>query len=467
MNWEIARISDVCEVIMGQSPPSNYYNTEKKGLPFYQGKLEFGDISPTTRKWCSKPLKIAQKNDILLSVRAPVGPTNICQETACIGRGLAAIRYFFNDAYKFVFYYLRSIESQLANIGTGSTFSAISKSQISNLQIPIPPLPEQRRIVAKIEELFTRLDAGVEALKKIKTQLKRYRQAVLKYAFEGKLTQQWREAHKEELEPASVLLERIKEQRKKEAKGKFKELPPVDTSELPELPEGWLWTRLGEISEIIMGQSPPSSTYNENENGLPFYQGKLEFGNFYPTPRKWCSSPKKIAEKGDVLISVRAPVGPTNICPERSCIGRGLASIRILGGIKTLFILYLMRAFEQKIANQGTGTTFNAIKVDQLKNIEIPLSPLNEQDRILEEVERRFSIADNLEKIVEQSLKQSERLRQSILKRAFEGKLVPQDPTDEPASVLLERIKSNRQLKTKKVKYQKEKGLCQKRQTNG
>lgn len=84
------------------------------------------------------------------------------------------------------------------------------------------------------------------------------------------------------------------------------------------LPIGSSWTKLGEISEIILGQSPPSSTYNENGSGVPFYQGKLEFGDIYPTPQKWCSAPKKIAEKGDVLISVRAPVGPTNICPERS-----------------------------------------------------------------------------------------------------------------------------------------------------
>lgn len=112
---------------------------------------------------------------------------------------------------------------------------------------------------------------------------------------------------------------------------------------LNELPKGWVWTQLGEITEIILGQSPPSATYNENGIGLPFYQGKLEFGNIYPSPKKWCSAPKKIAEEGDVLISVRAPVGPTNICPEKSCIGRGLAAIRGLGGIKSYFILYLMR----------------------------------------------------------------------------------------------------------------------------
>ncbi len=135
---------------------------------------------------------------------------------------------------------------------------------------------------------------------------------------------------------------------------------------LNELPKGWVHSSLGEISEVILGQSPPSSTYNEIGEGLPFYQGKLEFGYIYPSPQKWCSSPKKIAEKNDVLISVRAPVGPTNICPEKSCIGRGLAAIRPKGGIESLLVLYLIRAFENSIAGKGTGTTFNAITGSQL-----------------------------------------------------------------------------------------------------
>ena len=99
------------------------------------------------------------------------------------------------------------------------------------------------------------------------------------------------------------------------------------TATMQQMPPGWVEASLSDIAEITFGQSPPSSTYNEEKQGLPFYQGKLEFGEIYPTPRKWCSVPQKIAEKGDVLISIRAPVGPTNICPERSCIGRGLAAI--------------------------------------------------------------------------------------------------------------------------------------------
>ncbi len=145
-----------------------------------------------------------------------------------------------------------------------------------------------------------------------------------------------------------------------------------------------------------------------------------------------------------MLISVRAPVGPTNICPEKSCIGRGLAAIRPSGDIETLFILYFLRAFENSIAGKGTGTTFNAITGDQLRDFEIPLPPLAEQRRIVAEVEHRLSVADEVARTVEQSLAQAQRLRQSILKKAFEGKLVAQNPEDEPAGVLVERIRQER-----------------------
>ena len=416
--WVWPTLEEICKIILGQSPPSSTYNTQGEGLPFYQGKLEFGGTYPTPRKWCTAPKKIAETGDILISVRAPVGPTNICPEKSCVGRGLAAIRGLGGIEPLFILYLMRTFEDEIAGKGTGTTFDAITGNQLKTFVIPLPPLPEQHRIVAKIEELFTKLDAGIDALHKVQSQLKRYRQSVLKAAFEGKLTEAWRAEHRDEIEPASPIAD--------------------------DLPNGWVWTTLGKISKIILGQSPPSSTYNTDGNGLPFYQGKLEFGKTYPTPRKWCTAPKKTAEKGDVFISVRAPVGPTNICAEKSCIGRGLAAIRGLNGIEPEFILYLMRKYEEKIAGKGTGTTFNAITGNQLKNFEIPLPPLLEQQVIVSEVERRLSVSDEVEKTVTTELKRTEQLRQSILKKAFSGGLVPQDSNNEPASVLLERIRAEK-----------------------
>ena len=326
----------------------------------------------------------------------------------------------------YLFYYLllNDIRTLLAGKMQGTTGRLrLSKKILANLEIPIPPLTEQHRIVAKLNSLFTQLDAGIDALKQGKSQLQLYRRSLLKAAFEGELTKEWREAHLGKLEPVSV-----------------SKSPTSDS--LHELPDGWIWTALEEISEVILGQSPPSSTYNTDGKGLPFYQGKLEFGKLYPIPRKWCSDPKKIAEKGDVFISIRAPVGPTNLCREKSAVGRGLAAIRGLSGIQPFFILYLMRRFENEIASRGTGTTFNAITGKQLKTFQIPLPSLAEQEQIVSELERCLSIADEVEATIASELAHAERLRQSILKQAFSGKLVPQDPSDESVEILLTQIKS-------------------------
>ena len=431
--WVRTTLEEISEIIPGQSPPSSTYNTDGKGLPFYQGKLEFGKRYPTPRKWCTAPKKIAEKGDIFISVRAPVGPTNLCPEKSAVGRGLAAIRGLGGIESFFILYLMRRFENEIASKGTGTTFDAITGSQLKTFGIPLPPLAEQQRIVAKLETLFTQLDAAVDSLKQTQTQLQRYRRSLLKAAFEGELTREWREGYSDELEPMSV-----------------SEIATPNS--LPELPDGWVWTTLEKISEIILGQSPPSSTYNTDGKGLPFYQGKLEFGELYPTPRKWCTEPKKIAEKGDVFISIRAPVGPTNLCPEKSSVGRGLAAIRGLHGIQPFFILYLIRRFENEIAKRGTGTTFNAITGNQLKTFQIPLPPLAEQEQIVSELERCFSAADEVEATIESALIRAERLRQSILKHAFSGKLVPQDPNDEPASILLEKIRGEKKQQPKQRK---------------
>lgn len=147
-DWCLTAISEVADVIMGQSPPSTTYNTDGEGLPFFQGKAEFGDESPIPVKWCTAPTRIAEPNDILLSIRAPVGATNVATETCGIGRGLAALRAIpelLEPLY--LLYALRLLEPILVNRGRGSTFDAINRKDIESVKIPLPPLSEQRRIV--------------------------------------------------------------------------------------------------------------------------------------------------------------------------------------------------------------------------------------------------------------------------------------------------------------------------------
>lgn len=167
--WEWRRISDpqVAELIMGQSPASDTYNTTGDGLPFYQGKGDFGVIHPSPRYWCKAPQRIAQKDDILISIRAPVGPTNISMEKCCIGRGLAAIRAKALADNRFIFFYLRSIETEIAALGQGSIFPSITKSQLRDIHVPLPPLDEQRRIVARIESYAQRIEETLNRLNQL------------------------------------------------------------------------------------------------------------------------------------------------------------------------------------------------------------------------------------------------------------------------------------------------------------
>ena len=161
-----------------------------------------------------------------------------------------------------------------------------------------------------------------------------------------------------------------------------------------------------------MGQSPPSSSYNEQGIGLPFFQGKAEFGEIYPIPVKYCSSPNRIAEANDILISVRAPVGNINITKEKSCVGRGLGALRAKEDIlNQMFLFYFMKKNENNWSRLSTGSTFSAIKGSSLRNFEIPVPPLAIQTQI---VERLDKIA-KAQKLNDGLIQKTDELFQSLL----------------------------------------------------
>ncbi len=474
--WTWATIGDMCEVIMGQSPPSETYNEEGKGLPFYQGKAEFGDLYPTPVKWCLKPSKIAEAGDVLISVRAPVGPTNLCRERSCIGRGLAALRAKTGVDGKYVLYSLRHKEPELASKATGTTFPAISGDVLRGQTIPLAPTAEQHRIVARIEELFTRLDAGVASLKRARANLKRYRAAVLKAACEGKLVPQ-----DPNDEPASVLLERIRAERrarweeelrvkgKDPRKAKYEEPAPSDTEGLPELPQGWTWATIGQLVRI----NYRDNTIHMLRDDLPvtFVPMAAIDGTrgaiISPQERPLSQVRKGFTSfsEGDVLFAKITP------CMEngKAAIARGLTNglgfgstefhvLRPEKWVLPEWIFYFIRqpSFREEAKANFAGTA-GQLRVPSrfLENHPIPLPPLPEQHRIVAEIERRLSVVQELEATIEASLKRAERLRQAILRQAFEGKLVPQDPSDEPAAVLLERIRRQKEPQAQTAKTAK------------
>jgi type I restriction enzyme S subunit len=161
--WEQVQLGKVCEIILGQSPSSDTYNQDRIGLPFFQGKSEFADKYAQPKTWCSEPLKIASKNDILISVRAPVGESNLAPENCCIGRGLAALRADQeNLLQEFLWHYIEFRKGYLQRISQGSTFDAISGTDLRELEIVLPPLPEQK----KIAEILSGIDLLIQANEK-------------------------------------------------------------------------------------------------------------------------------------------------------------------------------------------------------------------------------------------------------------------------------------------------------------
>ena len=463
-NWDISPIDNISTVIMGQSPPSSTYNTDGKGLPFFQGKGEFGSLYPNVCKWCSKPSKIAQKNAVLISVRAPVGPTNLAPSNCCIGRGLAAIHPAKGIPSKYVLYYLRSIESDIESLGTGTTFKAISGPTLRKLPIPVAPPNEQKRIVAEIEKQFSHLDEAVNALKRIKANFKRYKASILKAAVEGKLTEGWREQHPD-VEPASKLLKRILTERrskwegaeleKMRAKGKepkdnkwkkkYKEPEKTDTSSLLKLPKEWEWVSWESIlsfDKSAFKRGPFGSSLKKSifvETGYKVYEqycpinDDCSFARYFITEDKYKELESFAVQARDFLISCSGTLGRITQVPdeyEEGIINQALLRVRINNNIiDDAYFLMLFRSpyFQKQIFDSATGSAIPNVKgVNDLKAIPLPLPPIEEQMVIVRELDESMSLIAKIEKQVEANLKRAERLRQSIFKKAFSGKLVPQ-----------------------------------------
>lgn len=439
--WKWVKLGDVTKIIMGQSPPSTTYNNDENGLPFFQGKAEFTDLYPIVRIWCDAPKKLAEPNDILLSVRAPVGTTNLANQKCCIGRGLAAIRF---KNYKYAFYFLRSRQQELDSKGTGTTFRAISGETLRETLFPLPSEEIQQAIVSKIEELFSELDKGIENLKTAQAQLKVYRQSVLKCAFEGKLTNGLNPDLKDliDVHDLAMVAEPQEDYGNKANQSNHNNQKNHSVGN-EGLPVDWKVVKIEQvINKLDQGWSPKclnEASTDENEWAV-IKTSAIQHGYFQSFENKIL--PKNLIPKeqhelvvDDILITRAGPRVRVGVCCLVRKTRKRLINCDKVYRIKLKQSIIKPQYFElvlnspeyQRIIEQmKSGISDSGLNISQNKfiKVEIPLPPLDIQNQIVQEIESRLSVADKMEETIQQSLLQAESLRQSILKKAFEGELV-------------------------------------------
>ena len=344
----------------------------------------------------------------------------------------------------------------------------VPKVWLQDVSIPLAPLPEQHRIVAKIESLLARLDEGLATLKRAKTNLERYRASVLKAAVEGRLTAQWREVNPPK-ESGEKLLEQILAERRQrweteqlakfEAKGKrppknwekkYKEPVAPDTSELPGLPEGWCWVTLPQLGDFGRGKSKhrPRGDPSLYGGDFPFIQTSEVarasgwIRHHLKTYNHLGLSQSRLWPEGTLCITIAANIAETGILAYPACFPDSIVGLVTKRPTLTKFLDYFMRTVRSDLTRYAPATAQKNINLATLSELAVPLPPAVEQERIVKLLERLVTVQEATVGTVTRTCGPLvQHLRNAILECAFEGRLVPQDPSDESASVLLERTK--------------------------
>ena len=424
--WIYTLLSEIALIQMGQSPNSRSYNNKGEGLPFFQGKADFGKLFPTVRKWCTEPERVAEEGDILLSVRAPVGPTNLATERCCIGRGLAAIQAIPPFNQKCLLHYFRYIEPWLSQQGTGTTFAGIGSKVIQNLEIPVAPLNEQKRIADKLDSLFARVDACRDRLNRVPRILKRFHQSVLATAISGQIVNE--NGLQTEGDKATTL-------------------------------------RLAQVVEQLK-TGPFGSTLHKSDyihNGIPIVNPMhINAGCITPTDNMTVSVEKAeelqeyFLREGDIVVARRGVMGRcavVGINEQGWLCGSGSMIIRTTDQVLPKYLQIVLSSPDvvKTLEANAVGSTMVNLNQKILLDLLVPVPSIAVQKLIIHHVGVLFAYADRLEVRYQNALKQVEKIKSALLSMAFRGELMPQDPNDEPAAVLLERIRAEQIAKPKQV----------------
>ncbi len=387
-SWCWVKLGEVCELIMGQSPSGDTYTDKPEGLPFFQGKVDFREYSPKVRVWCTQPKKIAEEGDILISVRAPVGPVNMNNLNCCIGRGLAGIRCKDKIAINwFIFWYLRFIKNQITSLGSGSTFGAITRGDLTNLGIPLPPMKVQRRIAAKIRELMQEVEHTRNACEKQLEAAKALPSAYLREVFQSEEAKKW--------------------ERKK-------------LGELFNLQQG---VAMSPKRRLGVSPHPFLRTLNVLWERVDLSTlDKMDFTNeevmrLYLKPEDLL-----VCEGGEVG---RAAIwkGELDICLYQNHVHR---LRRMNDNIVPEFYMYWMQAAFKVFGlytGQKSETTIPNLSGGRLKSFMAPYPSHEVQHRIASELNEKMAQVENLQSAIQNQQSALNALPQAILRKAFRGEL--------------------------------------------
>ena len=377
---EYITLKDIAIINMGQSPNSKTYNEEKEGIPFYQGKSDFGKINPIPRVWCSNPIKIAEKDDILISVRAPIGNTNIATEKCCIGRGLASIRPLSeNINKKYLYYLLNSKYNELNKFGTGSTFKAITKENLCNLKCAeVPDIKEQIEVVNKLD--------NVNQIIEIK---------------------------KKQLEELSIII-----------KSQFVEM----FGNVNDNKNSYEIKTLNEVFEFIKDGTHSTPTYtNDKINGIKFLsakdvtKGTINWENIKYIPLELHEQLVKRVkpQKGDILL---AKNGTTGVCAkvDRDEIFDIYVSLALLRPKEGYVVDYLVQAINNDMTKEQFDRSLKGVGVPNLhlgeiQKVKIIVPPIELQNQFAEIVKQ----IDKQKFEIENSLKEMQELYESLMEKYF------------------------------------------------
>lgn len=491
--WVRVTLDDVCQIVRGITFPTNEKQFEPNdGLiaclrtANVQTTVDWSDLWFVPKHYVKHEEQLVSNDDILISTANSyelVGKVSLVthlQHESTLGAFISLLRSSKGVSAKFL-YYLMSSENVQRTIremsSTTTNISNVSGTKLKMLELCFAPAAEQTRIVAKLEELLSELDAGVAELKAAQKKLGQYRQSLLKAAVSGELTTKWRAAHASNTSASSEngqqLLQRILQERRhrwqakqlakfhsqgktppKDWQSKYPEPMQPDTTGLPELPQGWVWATVDQVGEVFLGKMLDKAKHISGKK-LPYLRnvnvrwGHIDTNDLSEMFFEDAEYERYGLAAGDVLVCEGGEPGRAAVCTkehEYLKYQKALHRVRLFDfydpNLFTAFLEYASKT--GKLDKNFTGSTIAHLTKESFLVLCIPIAPLAEQKIIVESLSAASSSINDQTAYLEHALKQAAAQRQNILRTAFAGRLVPQDPADEPASVLLERIRTER-----------------------